>query len=91
MKMAIEQQLAQIKKLAQQILDAREAEFAKDPNTSLADLYDPNLMPPTLRKAHQTLDKAVDKLYHPEGKTFKTPLERVNHLFEMYSKLSESH
>ncbi|MBL0701928.1 MAG: class I SAM-dependent DNA methyltransferase, partial [Desulfosarcina sp.] len=30
---------------------------------SLADLYDPNTMPAKLTKAHNTLDKAVDKLY----------------------------
>ena len=68
------------------MLDARETEFTQDPTTSLADLYDPNLMPLTLRKAHQTLDKAVDKLYQPKG--FKTPLERVNHLFERYQQLT---
>lgn len=85
-----EKQKAQIEKLAQKILDAREAEFAKDAETSLADLYDPDLMPPELRKAHQALDKAVDKLYHPEGKTFKTPLERVNHLFERYAQLTDT-
>lgn len=82
-----EKQKAQIEKLAQKILDAREAEFAKDPETSLADLYDPDLMPPTLRKAHQALDKAVDKLYSPNG--FKTPLERVKHLFELYNQLTK--
>lgn len=79
-------QKAQIEKLAQKVLDARETEFTQDPTTSLADLYDPNLMPLTLRKAHQTLDKAVDKLYQPKG--FKTPLERVNHLFERYQQLT---
>ena len=34
-----------IEKLAQAILDAREEEFTKDTETSLADLYDPNFMP----------------------------------------------
>ena len=71
-----------IEKLAQAILDARDIEFKKDPQTSLADLYDPDIMPPTLRKAHQKLDKAIDKLYQKQG--FKTPLERVKHLFELY-------
>lgn len=79
-------QKAQIEKLAQAVLDARESEFAKDPATSLADLYDPDLMPPSLRKAHQNLDKAVDKLYSIKG--FKTPLERVKHLFEQYKQLT---
>jgi len=77
-----------IEKLAQAILDARESEFKKDPKTSLADLYDPDLMPPLLRKAHQKLDKAVDKLYQKEG--FKTPLERVKHLFELYQNFNSN-
>jgi len=33
------------------------------PGSSLADLYDPNFMPPELLKAHQSLDRAVMKLY----------------------------
>ena len=80
-----DQQKAQIEKLAQAVLDARQAEFDKDQTTSLADLYDPDIMPPTLRKAHQALDKAVDKLYSTKG--FKTPLDRVKHLFELYQRL----
>lgn len=79
-------QKSQIEKLAQAVLDARQVEFDKDPTTSRADLYDPDLMPPTLRKAHQALDKAVDKLYSAKG--FKTPLERVKHLFELYQQLT---
>ena len=85
---ADDQQKAQIEKLAQATLNAREDEFAKDTNTSLAHLYDPNLMPIALRKAHQKLDKAVDKLYQAKG--FKTPLERVNHLFERYQQLTQT-
>lgn len=83
---ANEQQKAQIEKLAQAILDARQAEFDKDSETSLADLYDPDLMPLALRRAHQALDKAVDKLYNPKG--FKSPLGRVKHLFELYQALT---
>ena len=48
-----------ISELAQKILDAR----SEDPNASLADLYDPNLMPSNLRKAHTANDRAVLKLY----------------------------
>ena len=44
---------------AQAILDAR----ANYPDTSLADLYDPDIMPADLRRAHQANDKAVDRLY----------------------------
>ncbi len=82
-----EQQKTQIEKLAQAILDARQAEFDKDPTTSLADLYDPDIMPPSLRKAHKALDTAVDKLYNSNG--FKTPLDRVKHLFNMYQNMIE--
>jgi hypothetical protein len=45
----------QIEEASQQVLSARE----KFPNSSLADLYDPNAMPRDLRKAHQQLDKSV--------------------------------
>lgn len=81
---ADEKQQAAIEKLAQNILTAREEEFAKDPATSLADLYDPDLMPQKLPKAHRDLDKAVDKLYLAKG--FKSPLERVKHLFQLYQQ-----
>jgi len=77
-------QRQQIEAMAQAILDARQAEVDKDANTSLADLYDPDLMPPTLRKAHKKLDKAVDKLYQAKG--FDSPLQRVKHLFELYEQ-----
>lgn len=73
-----------IEKLAQAILDARDEEFTKDTETSLADLYDPNFMPIKLRKAHKALDKAVDKLYDKNG--FNKPLDRVKHLFELYQE-----
>lgn len=71
-----------IETLAQAILDAR-AEF---PDSSLADLYNPLTMPPKLLKAHEALDKAVDKLYRKEG--FKSDTERVAHLFELNRELT---
>jgi len=43
-------------------------------------------MPPKLLKAHEALDKAVDKLYKKEG--FKSDTERVAHLFELNKKLT---
>ena len=67
--------------LAHSVLDARE----KFPDSTLADLYDPNLMPPVLRKAHQALDKAVDRLYR--RKPFESERERVEHLFGLYEKI----
>ena len=44
---------------AQAILDAR----AQSPDQSLAQLYDPKKMPPSLRKAHQHNDRLVLKAY----------------------------
>jgi len=80
-----EPQRQKIEILAQAILDARQQEVDKEASTTLADLYDPDLMPPTLRKAHKQLDKAVDFLYQKTA--FNSPLERVKHLFELYEKL----
>ena len=46
-------------KLAQAVLDARDG----FPDATLVDLYDSNIMPSPLRKAHHALDRAVDRLY----------------------------
>ena len=74
--------LSKLEPLAQAILDVR----AAHQDATLADLYDPDLMPPDLRKAHQTLDRAVDKLYRRAG--FASERERVEHLFMLYEKMS---
>ena len=76
---------------AQGVLDAR----ANFPNSTLADLYDPITMPPTLVKAHQALDRAVDAAYVAAEKAAgrKPPklgsdAERVAFLFERYQQLT---
>jgi len=61
-------------------IDAR----AQFPNSSLADLYDPNTMPPVLVKAHLQLDKAVDLCYRPQP--FANETKRIEFLFELYDK-----
>ena len=66
---------------AEAVLAAR----ANHPGETLADLYDPNLMPPDLRKAHQAVDRAVDKLYRRSG--FTSDHERVEHLLGLYEKM----
>ncbi|MDB4187701.1 N-6 DNA methylase [Flavobacteriaceae bacterium] len=68
---------------AQRVLDVRE-EF-KD--SSLADLYDPIVMPPKLVKAHQELDKAVDLCYRPQA--FTSEAKRIEFLFDLYVKYTE--
>ena len=74
--------LSSLEPLAQAVLDSRKAH----PNATLADLYSPDLMPPNLRKAHQTLDKAVDRLYHPGD--FNSERERLEHLFVLYEQMT---
>jgi len=78
---ATDTQRNRIRTLAQNVLDAR-AEF---PGSTLADLYDIDAMPPQLRKAHRTLDDAVDRLYRPAP--FSGDRDRVEHLFGLYEKL----
>jgi hypothetical protein len=70
-----------IKEAAQVVLDTRSA-FT---NSSLADLYDPLTMPPKLTKAHQKLDKTIEKAY---GREFDDDTQRVAYLFELYQSLS---
>ncbi|MDR1115245.1 MAG: methylase [Tannerella sp.] len=70
-----------IEKTAQTVLDAR----ALFPKSSLADLYSPLTMPPTLVNAHQKLDKAVETAY---GRSFDNDSQRAAYLFELYQKLS---
>ncbi len=67
--------------LAQAVLDAR----AQHQDATLADLYDPDLMPPNLRRAHQGLDRAVDRFYR--RKRFTSERERVEHLFALYERM----
>jgi hypothetical protein len=51
---------------------------------SVADLYDPNTMPPSLVKANEALDKAVDVCYRSQS--FPNETKRIEFLFELYDK-----
>ena len=73
-------QVQSIEKAAQKILDVRK----KLPNDSLAVLYDPETMPPILKKAHNELDKAVDLTYRPQP--FTREVNRLEFLFSLYEK-----
>lgn len=75
-----EKQKQAVEAAAQHVLDVR----AKFPDASLADLYDPNTMPPELVKAHQALDKAVDLCYRPQP--FINETKRIEFLFELYDQ-----
>ncbi|MCY4461712.1 MAG: hypothetical protein OXC26_15160 [Albidovulum sp.] len=73
--------LSRLEPLAQAVLDP----LATHHGASLADLYDPYLMPPNLRRAHRVLDRAVGRLYRRTG--FASERERVEHLFALYEKM----
>jgi hypothetical protein len=73
---------ARLDTLAQAVLDAR----AAHPDATLADLYDPDVMPADLRRAHRALDLAVDRLYRKAP--FESDRERVEHLFMLYEKMT---
>ena len=74
-------QLTQITKAAKHVLETR----TKHATTSLANLYDPRIMPADLRKAHNLLDRAVDKAYRSQP--FPNELSRIEFLFQRYVKL----
>jgi len=71
-----EQRLA-VERAALNLLNIR-----KECRGTLADLYDPNVMPRELIDAHQSLDKAVDAAYGAKG--FASEAERLEFLFGLY-------
>lgn len=79
-----EKQKAAIEIAAQEVLDVR----TLFPDSSLADLYDPNTMPKELLKTHEKLDRLVEKAYRKEK--FESDAKRVAFLFELYQNLTKS-
>ena len=67
---------------AEDILLAREAHFP----ATIADLYDPEAMPPNLREAHERNDEVLERIYI--GRRFKNDTERLEKLFELYTKMT---
>ena len=75
----------QIEKLehhAELILLERE----KHPNKTIAALYDPKTMPPSLLACHKALDGVVEQLYR--SKPFERDEDRIEYLFAQYEQLS---
>ena len=73
-------QKEKIEETAQSVLDARKLY----PDSTLADLYDPNTMPLELTEAHEKLDKAVRSAYGNKG--FETEEEIVASLMKLYKE-----
>lgn len=80
-----EEEKQQLELAAFGVLDAREAHSDK----TLAELYDPQKMPPDLRKAHDKVDDLVDRIYNPKG--FNNDEERLDCLFSLYEQMTASH
>ncbi|KAA3514870.1 lactate dehydrogenase [Agrobacterium vitis] len=80
--MLTEKNKADLTRCAEDILLAREAHFP----ATIADLYDPDAMPADLRAAHDRNDEVLERIYI--GRRFKNDTERLEKLFELYTKMS---
>lgn len=67
---------------ALRVLDVREYHCEK----TLAELYDPDLMPADLRLAHAQVDALVDSIYSKRG--YETDEQRLSDLFALYERMS---
>jgi len=67
---------------AQEVLIARESNF---PST-IGDIYNPESMPQDLREAHERNDEVLERIYI--GRKFKNDTERLEKLFELYTKFA---
>lgn len=67
---------------ALRVLDVREYHCER----TLAELYDPDLMPDDLRTAHAEVDALVDSLYSKRG--YETDEQRLSDLFGMYEAMT---
>ena len=77
-----EQNKADLTASAEAILLAREAHFP----ATIADLYDPDAMPEDLRAAHDHNDEVLERIYI--GRRFRNDTERLEKLFELYTKMT---
>jgi len=79
-----EKNKADLTRCAENILLAREIHFP----ASIADLYKPETMPDNLRAAHERNDEVLERIYI--GRRFKNDTERLEKLFELYTKMTSS-
>ena len=70
---------------AEDIILAREVHFP----ATIADLYDPKHMPLDLREAHERNDEVLERIYI--GRRFKNDTERLEKLFDLYTKTTAGH
>lgn len=77
-----EQNKVDLVRCAEGILLAREEHFP----ATVADLYEPEAMPPNLRAAHEQNDETLERIYI--GRRFKNDTERLEKLFELYTQMT---
>ena len=80
-----EQNKADLTRCAEEILLAREHYFP----ATIADMYDPDRMDsefPLVRAAHERNDDVLERIYI--GRRFKNDTERLEKLFELYTKMT---
>ncbi len=58
------------------------------PEKTIAQLYDPNKMPDSLKEAHEELDLALERCYR--SKPFTSDEERLEHLFKLYEEMTQN-
>lgn len=78
-----DKQRAAIIAAGQGVLDAR----AEQPGVSLADMYNPLAMSPSLLKAHRILDRVVDRAFGAR-KALETNEQRLAILFKRYQEMT---
>lgn len=86
-----DKQKSAVRAAAKRLLETRTAiqsSISGQKPQTLADLYDADVTPATLVKAHRVLDLAVDKCYRT--KAFQGELSRVRFLFERYLALTNA-
>jgi hypothetical protein len=74
---------ADLTRCAEDILLAREAHFP----ATIADLYDPEKMPISLRESHERNDEVLERIYI--GRRFRNDTERLEKLFELYTRMTK--
>jgi hypothetical protein len=75
---------ADLTRCAEDILLTREHHFP----ATIAELYDAEKMPADLREAHERNDEVLERIYI--GRRFRNDTERLEKLFELYTKIAAS-
>ena len=77
-----EKNKADLARCAQDIMLVRERHYP----ATIADLYDPDIMPGDLREAHDRNDEVLERIYI--GRRFRNDTERLEKLFDLYTRMN---